>query len=189
MQACDRAGNFRIEIFEYGLKEMDSGSIAVSIRAKLTEWWDGTQWMDWLPYDMECSGDVWIVKKDGTTNDKAAESLMRYAGWDASLPAITEGTWTPSPCQAVVSQEEYKGVKSFKISFLNDRNRTPGALSNIDTDKAKQLENRFGATLRGLHGNVRRNSTPPEASRPSPPPSPKPQLQAAATAGDDGIPF
>jgi hypothetical protein len=188
MQACDRSGVFRIEIIEYGLKEMDSGSIAVAVRARLTQWWDGAQWVDWAQYDMECSGDVWIVKKDGSTNDKAAESLMRHAGWDASLPAITEGTWKPSPCQAVVNQEEYKGTKSYKIAFLNDFERTPGAMSNVDTGKAKELENRFGSTLRGLHGNIKRNASAPTASRPPAPPPAAPQSVAAGANGD-GIPF
>lgn len=186
MVPCDRAGVFRIEICEYGLKEMDSGAVAVSIKALLTEWWDGAQWLDWRQYDMEAGGDVWIIKKDnGGANDKAAESLMRHAGWDASVTAIVDGTWKPTPCQAVINQEEYKGQKSFKIAFLNDFNRTPGALSNVTPEKARDLENRFGSTLRALQSNVRRNQ--PAATNSRPPAPPKAPEPAAATA--DGIPF
>jgi hypothetical protein len=142
----------------------------------------------WREYDMEAFGDVWIVKKDGALNDRQAKALMQHAGWDASLASISEATWKPTPCQVEITHEKYKDQDQFKISWVNDFNRVPGAgaLSNVDSDKVKELEARFGSPLRALQGNVRRNTTAPAGKKPSPPP--KSPVAAGAAAGD-GIPF
>lgn len=192
MLACDREGVFRAELLDYGLKEMESGSVAVSVHCKLTEIWDDQNkaWADWREYDMEAFGDVWIVKKDGTTNDKAAESLMRYAGWSGSLVAVSDGSWKPTPFQVTISKEVYKDQASFKIAFVNDYDRTPGGvMSNVTPDKVKALEARFGAPLRALSANVGRNK-PRSQGNPLPMPPPPPPAPAGAGSNKaDGIPF
>lgn len=191
MQPCDRAGNFRANILEYGLKEMDSGAVAVSLHVKLTELFDNGEWHEWEQFDMECFGDVWIIKKDGSINDKASESLIKHAGWDGNIDSITGETWKPTPCQVVVNKEEYQGRTSYKVAFINDHSRTPGQMSNVTPEKAKELQNRFGSQLRALVGNVKRNQAP-TGSRPSAPPAPavvrNPHPASAAAVAND-IPF
>jgi hypothetical protein len=191
MQACDRAGNFRAIILEYGLKEMDSGAVAVSLHVKLTELFDNGEWHEWEQFDMECFGDVWIIKKDGAINEKASESLMRHAGWDGNIDSIVSEAWKPMPCQVVVNKEEYQGRTSFKVAFINDYSRTPGQMSNVTPDKARELQNRFGSQLRALVGNVKRNQPTPPNGRPAAPPPPAASVphpaSARAEAGD--IPF
>jgi hypothetical protein len=191
MVPVDRKGIFRAEIVEYGLKEMDSGSIAVSLRCKLTDWWDGEKFEPWEQYDMEASGDVWVVKKDGNANQNAAESLMRHAGWDASFSSIVNGTWQPTACQISVEEETYKNKVQRKIGFINAWDRIPGAMSNVDADGAKALEQRFGASMRALFGNVSRNQAAPASkpNAPPPPSAPAPMAPAMAGAPDDDIPF
>lgn len=183
----DRAGTFRANIVEYGLKEMESGSVAIALKAQLTEWWDpaAQAWVDWAPYGMEATGDLWVVKKDGNPNDKSAESLMRHAGWDASFSSVVNGTWQPTPCQVDIKEEEYQQKKTLRLSFLADFNRTPGALSNVDPAKASALDTRFGGTFRALAANVMRNR--PAATTNSRPSAPPPPVAAAATG--EGIPF
>ena len=188
MVPCDRSGVFRAEILDYGLKKMDSGAVSVAIHVLLTEMWDGENWQPWRDYDMEAYGDVWIIKKDGALNDRQAKALMQYAGWDASLVAITDATWKPTPCQVEITHERYKDQDQFKVSWVNDFNRVPGAgaLSNVDSDKVKELEARFGSPLRALQGNVKRNGSAPASKKPAPPPK---AAVAAGAASGDGIPF
>ena len=45
-QPVDRAGDFRGRIVEYGLREYDSGSVAIAIRAELDEMYADDQWLD-----------------------------------------------------------------------------------------------------------------------------------------------
>lgn len=187
MQACDRTGWFRAIILDYGLKKMDSGAVAVAIHVKLTEMWDDEKWIPWGEYDMEAFGDVWIVKKDGKLNDRQAKALMEFAGWDASLESITNGTWETTPCQVQIDNEKYKNQDLFKISWINDFDKVPGAaMSNVDDSALKELAARFGSPLRALQSNVKRNSQPPSKSRPSPPPRP---ATVNAGAADDDIAF
>lgn len=172
MQAANQEGTFNATIMEFGLKEMDSGSIAIAIRATLNEAWDGTEWQPWDQYEVEAEGDVWVVKKDGTINQGAAESLMKYAGWDGNLESITDGSWQPTKCSVTIKHEEYKGVHRYKIAFVNEWGKVPGALSNVKPEKAKELQSRFGSQLRALHGNVSRNSAPSVGIPPTPPAPP-----------------
>lgn len=187
MQPVDRKGVFRAEIIEYGLKQMDSGSVAVSLRCKLLEMWDGKEWQPWAQYEMEAKGDVWVIKKDGNANESAAESLMQHAGWDASFSSVINNTWQPTPCQVTIEEETYKNQAQRKIGFINAWDRTPGAMSNVDEAGAQQLESRFGSTLRALRGNLSRNVPP--VNRPSAPPAPPQPAGAGASNGSDTIPF
>jgi hypothetical protein len=188
MVPCDRTGNFRAEILDYGLKQMESGAVAVALHVLLTEMWDGENWLQWREYDMEAFGDVWIVKKDGALNDRQAKALINFAGWDASLASIADETWKPTPCQVEIAHDRYKDQDQYKISWVNDFNRVPGAgaLSNVDAGKLKELEARFGSPLRALQGNVKRNTASPSTKKPPSPP--KAAATAAVAAGDD-IPF
>lgn len=192
---ADREGTFRAEILDYGVKKFESESVAIGLHVKLTELYsfENKEWHPWAEYGQEAYGDVWVIKKDGTTNDRAAESLMRNAGWDGSLLTIAEGTWRPTPCQVVLKKEEYKGNVSYKVAFVNAFDAVPGsgAMGNVDDDGVKALEARYGSAFRALQGNVARNK--PAAGKPSAPPKPPKAEPAMAGAGkgngDSGIPF
>jgi len=179
MNPVDREGTFRAEITEYGIREAESGSVGVTIRCKLTEWWDGQQWLDWSSYDVEALGDVWIVKKDGSLNEPAAQSLIRHAGWDGNIDAIANSVWQPTKCAVAIQREEYKGQVRFKIAFVNDWARTPGQLSSISADKARELATRYGGQLRAMAGSVQRNHAPTTGA-PARPPAAKPVHSPAA---------
>lgn len=194
--ACDRTGTFRAEITAYGLRNADSGAVAVSLAVLLTEIWNGEAWQDWREFQMEAHGDLWVIKKDGTIAKNAVNSLIDYAGWDGSLDSVANDQWRPTPCQVQVGSQEYKGETQYRIEFVNDFNRNPaGGVGNVSPEKAKELSAKYGSQLRALVGNRIRN-TPPEASskpsapppvpRPVQPPMPSPAAQAVA-AGE--IPF
>lgn len=163
---CDREGVFRADILEYGLREFESGSVAISIRVRFREAWNGEGWDDLTQYeDMEAHGSLFIIKKDGSINNSQVEALVEAAGWDGSMNSIVNATWTPTPCQVVIKAEDYKGQRQYRISFVNPYDRVPGGLSNIDPEKAKALETRFGSSLRAVAGNVKRNAAPAPASK------------------------
>jgi hypothetical protein len=194
MSACDRAGNFRAEIVEYGLKATDkddSKSVAVSFRVLLTEWWDGEKWVPWSEYEMEAHGDAWIVKKDGKLNQRAINDLCKNCGWDGVLSSIANMTWKPTPFQVETKPHVYKEEKTYRIEWINPFDAIPGAagvLGNVDDSKLKQLEQQFGPQLRALAGNVSRNSTT-AAGRPVPPPPPPKPAVSGELQTADGIKY
>lgn len=179
MNSVDRAGNFRGIISEYGLKKMDSGAVGVTIRVLIEEMWDqeNQAWVDWQ-YDMEAVGDIWIIgnkEKGNKINERAARSLIQYAGWDGNIASIVTNEWQPSKVHVSVSREEYKGNVHFKISFVNDYDRPPGGLvSNVSADEAKQMAAVYGSSLRALAGTVRANGSKPNGNAPPTPPARKP---------------
>lgn len=186
MQPIDREGVFRGVISSYGLKEMDSGAVAVAVKVNLTQMWTGNEWCDWSQYEMEAEGDVWIVKKTGHVNEGAAQSLINFAGWDGNLLSIVNESWEPKPAAFVIKREEYEGKTRFKVSFVNDYERTPGGLSNVTPEKVKELNTRFGSQFRALAGNKGRNAAPTNG-RPTPPPVHS--TPNAPPPSDNDIPF
>jgi hypothetical protein len=190
MQAADRTGWFRCRITDYGLEEAESGSVAVNFTAHLTEIWnaDAKVWEPWEEFQMEAPGAVWIIKKDGTANEKACESLMKNCGWDGSLSSVVNKTWELTPFQGEVKADTYKNVTRYRIEWLAPFGATPGAgaMNTVDDSKLKSLEAKYGSSLRALAGNVNRNKASGGTKPPAPPP---PAAVAPATRSADGIPF
>lgn len=197
MTPVDREGQFRAKIIEYGIRTVDSGAIAVVLRAHLTEKWEGDQWIPWAEYQQDASGDVWVVKKNGEVSQDSAENLMRCTGWDGSFSSISNNTWQPTDCQVQISKDEYKGNVRYRINYVNAFDRDPaGGMAPIGDDKVRDLENRFGASLRAIRGNIMRNQPAAPAAangRPAAPPAPPvaaaPHPASAAARSADGIPF
>jgi len=194
-QLVDRAGTFRGEIVEYGMLQAESGATAVKIFARLDEYWDEDQWVDWKKYEMQAHGNLWIIKKDGSRNQRQVEALCRHAGWDGD-PYFAQGRWEPSPCQFTITEEppnDYHEDTRYSIAWLNAWERTPGAQGNMSEDALKALANQHGAALRAIAGNVRRNAPAPEGKPPAPPKTPAAitpeEARAAGAEGGDGIPF
>lgn len=194
-QPVDRVGDFRGTIIEYGLREYESGSVAVAIVAQLDELFSDDQWHPWGEYQMEATGYIIIIKKDGSTNQKQIEALCQFAGWDGSITSIVQGQWKPTPCQFNIKENVYQGQTSYRIEFVNAFDRTPGgALNNVDESKAKDLQARFGSSLKAIAGNVKRNAPPVNGSKPAAPPKkiekqPEPVLPIGGPQPNDDIPF
>lgn len=192
MQPVDRAGIFKAKITGYGLTESEKGAVGIVLKAELTDLWDPTnkEWYPWAQYEQEAEGAIWIVKKDGTINQLGADSLIKCAGWDGNLESITGETWQPTPVQVAIDSDEYNGKTRFRINFVNPFDRTPGMMSTVSADKARELQNRFGGLLRAIAGNARRNGAtpngaPPPPARPASPAPPPPPVGAGARPGDD----
>jgi hypothetical protein len=190
---CDRAGTFRGKIFEYGLYEAQSGAVAVTIKAKLTEFYDAenSAWVPWEEYDMEVEGNVWVIKKNnGGVNEAAAKSLVECTGWDGKFSSVRDGSWHPSPCQFSVTHQPYEGVDYYKVNYVNDFDRTPGGggLGNVDESKAKAIDSQYGASMRALFSGTKRNATKPATNAPkSPPKKPAPVTSNGDQTDDGGI--
>jgi hypothetical protein len=192
VQPIDRPGSFRANITSYGLKQFDSGAVAVAIKAELVSMFYDGQWGEWPAGDHEAEGLVWIIKKKdegGGINENGVKSLINFAGWDGNIESIQSQTWQTTPCVVVVTEDTYKDKKQLRISFVNDYNRTPGgAMSNIDDKAAKELQARFGGSLRALAGNKARNETMPK-DRPAPPPLAPPPTQNLVSSNGKDLPF
>lgn len=188
----DRTGHFRAVITEYGLNEYESGAVAVAIKARITDQWNGEskEWESWEQYEeVEAAGFLNVVKKDGKLNKAQVESLIKYCNWNGELSSIAERTWEPCACQISIGCEVYKDQKQYRINFVNDYSRTPGEVGNVDSEKAKALDSRFGGEMRAIFGTVKQRNAPPAGNRPKSPPK-KEAVEAGANSEPKGdLPF
>jgi len=173
-------GQVRGRIVEYGLQKADSGAIAISVVVALSDFWDADK-QDWANLDdgYENRGDFWIVKKNGTLNQSAVDSLMRYCGWDGVLPSVTDGTWEPTPARFTLATDKFKDQVRYKISWAADYNTKPG-VGNVSAEEARQLQNQYGSQFRALSGNVARNAAAP-AGKPKMPVKPPADTMAGVS--------
>jgi hypothetical protein len=185
----DRAGHFRGRIISHTLKDFDSGAVALQIDCALDEYWneDRAGWDDWAEYDVTAPGLVFLVKKDGTINDKQAKALMDFAGWDGSLDTLASGAWEPARCGFAIGEDTYKGVTRYRVDWINVFDGTPGA-GTMSPEKVQELQSRYGSQFRAIAGNSARNSAKPEGAPAKAPPAPKPNV-GDGPGGKDDIPF
>ena len=204
MREIGQAGVFRGEIIEYSLNEADSGAVAVNLNCKIHDIYSDGEWHDWRGHNLHARGDVWIVKKDGTLNQRQTTALMKHGGWDGQFSSVTDATWKPSTVGFTVETDEYKGEVRYRISFVNGYDSAPG-VGNVSSDKAKDLDRRLGGQLRALAGNQQREAVAPTPGAPAKPapagaskggslnakraqPAPAP-VETAPAETEDSIPF
>lgn len=196
-QEIDREGTFRGRIVSYGLQEAQSKALAVQITARIDEQWVDDHWEDWRQYDVEASGYIWIIKKDGSDNDSQVRALVDCAGWDGVFSSIVSGAWKPEPCQFVVKEDSYKEQIRYRINWLNAYDSSPTG-GNVDSNRARELDALYGSRIRAVVGNVKRNALAPSGKPSAPPPPANRGMtreevaaeSAAIAAGDGGeIPF
>lgn len=190
---CDRSGTFRGKMTAPSLlKGKDpSKSVGIGFVAQLTEMWDDEErrWLPWAEYQQEAHGAVWVIKKDGTVNQPAVDSLVHCVDWSGNLCDIPEGTFTGGECQFVVKEETYKDQTTFKVAFINPFASTPGGGGNMSADEAKLIQSKVGSQLRALVSSAKRGQTKPDASsKPLAPPKSKPPVNSPVEMDENGQP-
>jgi len=165
MKPLQTAGTFKTIIEEWGITKADSGAIGVSMRHRITDWWDADakKWNTALADEhgvaLEahgCYGTVWIFKKDGSESFNGIEQLVSAIGWDGALVTFAK---QPESVSVVidVKEETYEGKKQYKASWLYPPTSDPsqrGGLSNVaSAEDIQKLQDEMGARLRAAVGS------------------------------------
>lgn len=181
-QEINQPGTFRGKIVEYGVQEADSGAAAVTLTVLIEEQWnqDSKEWDNWREYEAIAHGSVWVIKKDGSLNEKSIKNLSDCAGWDGSFTSLLMETWQPKGIQISVKADEYKGTVRHRISWINGYDSNPESGGNITEERAKELEAKYGPKLRALAGKVKLQTNSPPT---------KPVNRSTGEVPDDEIPF
>lgn len=186
----DRKGIFRGSPLEARITQGQDGSQSMGLEVVygVAECLDGNDWANWSTYQFIARGTLWIIKKDGSLNDKAAETARDVLGWDGDLENVSPERLRP--CQFTVKDEEYNGKTLHKIAWFNDYDFKPGPRT-LDAGAVSTLKITHGAKLRAFFGATKPASKPsgiPSAPPPTtakktlPPPPPAPAAKAATTA-------
>lgn len=182
MQQLQYEGDFQVRCMKYGLYKADSGSIAINMNFEVLAAFDNEEgkWVDWRGEEVVCEGSFWIVKKDGTVNEKQVDSLVAHCGWSGAISDVSNGTWEPEDCQVNVKKEEYKGNVRYKAAFINAFDAIPGGGGSVTAEEAQAIEDAFGSSLRAAAANAKAKKAP--AGRPKTP-AKKPATNGGPGAG------
>jgi len=192
-QPIDREGIFRAAPVEVGLREFDSGAVAVSVRFGVLEHFGAAGWEDWRQYQVEVYADLFVVKRDKTINEPIVRAMMLALGWNGSLADLAIPDIQLRPCQVDVRAEQYNGATSYRAKWVNPWDHIAGAgVGNVNADRVRALQSTHGGALRAIAGNIARNATappPPTTGQPGQAPAPpSAQPVPAGTADDPGLP-
>ncbi len=178
MPQLRQEGNFRGFITSYAVRkpgkkkdpnEAPSKSRAISLTVAITEIWHKGEWCDWQNEGFEVSGDMWVVKIDGTVNKTAVQDLMEYAGWDGTFASVEGGTWPSHNVHVKVESHTYNQKMEHRIAWLRGYDEQPGQRGNVSTEEIKTLDQQFGPKFRALSGDTARNAAPPAGAPPAKP--------------------
>jgi hypothetical protein len=171
---------FKCRPTSWGVKEAESGAVAIAFGFVVVEAKDGDKWESWAEFEEHYFyGDWWIVKKDGTINDNAVQQLVECLGWSGNIGSVT-GNPPERIVQVQVKPDVYNGVTRYKGSWMYPEDHTGGSggVESADPAKVKDLQGRFGALLRA--------SAAAAAPVGAKPPAPKPAPAKAAPKGPKG---
>ena len=185
----DQEGNFRGSIIEYSVTQrdsQDSNSVNVYLKVRIDGVWDGTEededdkdWRDngWADEGVIATGNVNIVKKNGKELNKIGVEQLSTAGWDGSFESIADGSWEPDPISFYVSEEEYQGKTTYRVTNIRGYDDVPGVRS-MEVDSAKSLTKLFRKEIKAQLGSKKiQSKEKPKGSPPQKTPPKKEQTQ------------
>ena len=159
MPQMDREGRIKASVIELGIYQSEN-SAAVMVNGKflVMEFWNGTEWEDWLQYSVEVYGSFCIVKKDGDIMEQTVASLKTALSWTGDLGDIESKDWRSVDVQLKIKADEYKGVTRYKAAYINPVDYEPtGTVGNTSQDSLKALKARLNSKLKAVQAD------PPQA--------------------------
>jgi len=158
---ADRPGVFIAEVLGTGIRKAEnSKAVCVSFLFLLKEYWDNESrsMIPWGEYRQTIFGKSWIIKKDGTPNERAIENLCEVFGWDGDLKAFDDPDRSWPECSITIEEQSYEGKTSLVVQWINPRDGGgKSTFSNLEKQDIDKLGAAHGATFRAIAGNIARN--------------------------------
>jgi len=195
------AGEYRCFPVDWTFKTFDSGSAAIAYKLSIVSRWHGKEqgWSkQWGP-GFWVEHNAWVVKSDGTLNDKTVKRLIECGLWDGDFEKIQPGQNVPN--QVVIATVQvatnkdgtvrmYQGQPQFEASWVDANADAPpakgGGYQPSDPSALASMRAKFGPAIRAIAGGGQANGAapaPPAVAPPVVPPAPQvPQAQAAPEA-------
>lgn len=205
MPLIDRVGTFRVMPIQWTIEESDkSSSVAVAIRFEIRaeqvgEVPDNPEegiaggFAEW-PHGYDVYGRFWVVKADGSINQKSVETLRDVLGWDGDFATVLNSAAPAIECQVEVEESDFEGKRSFRVKWLNPLGSS-GGLKKADPDKVKALSAKYGSLIRAAAGKgpaapAGKPGSPPPPARTAParrsPPARREPSPASAAGQEPG---
>jgi hypothetical protein len=148
-------GRYRGSLAEWGVSESgDNKTLTFSCLLQLTQFQQGTEWVDVSQHGYEITGYFYLFKKNGSPNTMTIDSLKAALGWDGrSIAALNDGDWSTVGVQVLIGEEEYNGKTRTKVRYINPWDYVGGAgVEKADSQTIRSLDAMYGAKLRALSG-------------------------------------
>lgn len=169
MPTIDREGFYQADVMGRRVKTFPSGSIAISLRFAVSAYWNGEEWEGVGDENWEVWGDFFVIKKDGTPNEKTVRDLVEILGWNRDLESVEEDGWNPPMCSIQVKRETFNGRPMFKAAWLHPKDQKPGdGVKSTDPALVKQLQSKYGSRLKqvAVQGGQKQATPAPNLPKP-----------------------
>lgn len=149
-------GIYRAYPAAWAVEQVKSGAVQLAVQFSITDVKEKGEWVV-MEQPEEITGYFYIVKKDGTLNDRQIQSIKDALGWDGvSFANLASGDWSGTQVQITVGSEVYEGKKRLKVQWLNHRDyEGGGGVGQTDPQIVSSLDTRFGSALRATAGTAK----------------------------------
>lgn len=175
----ERQGTFKAKPIEWSVYEAQSGAIGITVVFEAQQVWSNEDWRPLMPPAI-VKGTFYVVKTDGTNNDRVGQMLCVTLGWGGSFAEVRRNPPPESLFQVEVKSEDYKGKTYYKVDRIRAENATPGG-GEVSDERLAELDKKYGATLKAIAKVAAAERVEPEP--------PQPEEPAAKSADYGDIPF
>ncbi len=188
MRRLDRSGIFRARPLSWSVRTSEtSQAVALSIEFLILAQLDGSNWASWTEYEEHrVFGDFYVIKRDGSVNQKMVDQLVSSLGWSGDLRQV--GQAAPDvTVQITVKEDAYNGQVRFKADWINPGDYVPQPGSASEGELGT-LQARFGSLLRAAATGAARGvpAKPAPVKRPA---STRTPIDSTPLDDDSDIPF
>ena len=162
MRTLQSAGTFRGKPTGWQVKQIPSGSVAITVEFEVGSQKEGDNWKAITPAFVK--GDFFVAKQTGAPNEKVVAMLGRYLGWGGTFAEITETPPLDAVVEVDVEEKPWKDRTFFEVRWIRQpgeaaKAATPAAL---DYGAAKSLDQKFGAAFAKVAKKAKAEATKAE---------------------------
>lgn len=166
MKALQVDGTFRGKATGWQVKQIPSGTVAITVQFEVTAQKVGDDVQKVAPAAVR--GDFFVTKKTGAPNEAVAGMLCRCLGWGGTFAEITETPPLDAEVEIDVEAKQWKDRTFYEARWVRMPGEAAksGAPAPLDYGAAKSLDQKFGAAFAKVAKEAKK-SQPQRAERPA----------------------
>ena len=147
----DREGSYLARIVDTKVCEGKTGSCSLYAKFAILAYYDGAEWTDWTPSEIETEGDFYFRLKNGDVSERNVRDVCSATGWSGSPIDWDNGNIPERTVLIIVKSEVYEGKTRFRPSFIRRADANPiMGREGVSAERLAALQSEVGSAIRSF---------------------------------------